>query len=127
MGDVGSGFLGLMLGIIAYANILEGSAIWSWVILLAVFLVDSGITLMRRILNGDQWYEAHCSHAYQHAARKWGHKKVTTSVIMINLLWVFPLAVIAHQNQELGFWLTLLTFAPLIIVAIKFKAGITNT
>ena len=125
MGDVGSGFLGLMLGIIAYANIIEGSSVWIWLILLAVFLVDSGVTLLRRMFNGDKWYEAHCSHAYQHAAKKWGHKKVTISVILINLLWLFPLAFLAHSMPDYAFVLTLLTITPLIIVALKFKAGIT--
>ena len=125
MGDVGSGFLGLMIGIIAYANILNGISIWIWLILLGVFLVDSGITLLRRILNGDKWYEAHCSHAYQHAARKWGHKRVTVSVIMINLFWLLPLAFLSYSKPDFAFLLTLLTFFPLIIVALKFKAGIT--
>lgn len=127
MGDVGSGFLGLMLGIIIYASILEGASVWIWLILLAVFLVDSGVTLLRRILKGDKWYEAHCSHAYQHAARKWGHKRVTVSVIMISLFWLLPIAFLTHSKPDFAFLLTLLTFIPLIIVALKFKAGITVT
>ncbi len=125
MGDVGSGFVGLMLGIIAYASILEGMLIWTWLILFAIFLVDSSLTLIRRILNGDKWYEAHCSHAYQNAAKKWSHKKVTVSVIIINLFWVFPLAFYSYTYPDFGFMLTLLTFIPLVIVALKFKAGIT--
>ena len=127
MGDVGSGFLGLMLGVIAYVYIIEGGLIWIWLILLAVFLVDSGVTLIRRVLNGERWYEAHCSHAYQNAARKWGHKKVTVSVIIINLFWLLPLAVISQLIPDLGLWITLLAFTPLIVVALKFKAGITDT
>ncbi len=126
MGDVGSGFLGLMLGIIAYASILQGVSIWIWLILLAVFLVDSGVTLLRRILNGQKWYEAHCSHAYQHAARKWGHKRVTISVIIINLFWLFPLAGLSYLKPDFGLWITLLAFTPLIIIALKFKAGIND-
>ena len=126
MGDVGSGFLGLMLGIIAYASVLQGVSIWIWLILLAVFLVDSGVTLLRRILNGKKWYEAHCSHAYQHAAREWGHKRVTISAIIINLFWLFPLAVLSYFKPDLGLWITLLAFTPLIIIALKFKAGINE-
>ena len=126
MGDVGSGFLGLMLGIIAYANIIEGSQVWIWLILFAVFLVDSGVTLMQRIINGDKFYEAHCSHAYQHAARKWGHKRVTISVIIINLIWLFPLAIISDLNPDLSLWITILAFTPLFIIAFKFKAGINE-
>ena len=127
MGDVGSSFLGLMLGIIAYVNVIEGGLAWVWFILLAVFLVDSGVTLLRRIVNGDKWYEAHCSHAYQYAARKWGHKKTTIRIIMVNLFWLFPLAVISHLKPDFGFWITLLAVTPLIVVALKFKAGITDT
>ena len=124
LGDVGSGFLGLMLGVIAYISILNGMLAWIWLILLAVFLVDSGVTLLRRILNGEKWHKAHCSHAYQHAARRWGHKKVTISVIIINLVWLFPFAYIAHLNPDFGFLVTLISFAPLIFVALKFNAGI---
>jgi Fuc2NAc and GlcNAc transferase len=125
MGDVGSGFLGLMLGIIAYIGILQGMLVWTWLILFAVFIADSGLTLLRRVISGDKWYEAHCSHAYQHAARKWGHKKVTLSVIGINLFALFPLALLVHYKPELGFLLTLLTFVLLVAIALKFKAGIT--
>ena len=125
MGDVGSGFLGLMIGVIAYASILEGGSVWIWLILLAVFLVDSGVTLLRRILNGEKWYEAHCSHAYQHAAKRWGHKKITLSVILINLFWLLPMAYLSYINPDLALLLTLLTFLPLILVALKLKAGIT--
>jgi len=125
MGDVGSSFLGLMIGIIAYVNISQGMPVWIWLILLATFLIDSGVTLLRRILNGEKWYEAHCSHAYQHAARKWGHKRVTISVIIINLFWLLPLSVFSHLNPEVGLWVTLLAFTPLIVVAFKLKAGIT--
>ena len=127
MGDVGSSFLGLMLGVIAYVYIIEGGLIWIWLILLAIFLVDSGVTLIKRVLNGERWYEAHCSHAYQNAARKWGHKKVTVSVIIINFFWLLPLAVISQLMPDLGLWITLLAFTPLIVVALKFKAGITDT
>jgi len=126
MGDVGSGFLGLMLGALAYAGILQGISVWVWLILFAVFFVDSGITLLQRMIKREKWYKAHCSHAYQHAAKKWGHKRVTISVITINLFWLLPFAILAYLKPDFGFLLTLLTFAPLIVVALKFKAGITD-
>lgn len=124
MGDVGSGFLGLMIGIIAYANTLEGGSVWIWLVLLGIFLVDSGITLFRRILNGDKWYKAHCSHAYQHAARKWGHKRVTLATIGINLCWLFPVANMIYWNEDIAIFLVLLAYVPLIILALKFQSGI---
>ena len=126
MGDVGSGFLGLILGIIAYANILEGGSLWVWLILLAVFLVDSGVTLSRRIFNGDKWYEAHCSHAYQHAARKWGHRRVTIAIIIINLCWLLPLAYLVYLNEGLAILLVSVAYIPLILLALKFKSGMAD-
>lgn len=126
MGDVGSGFLGLMLGIIVYANVLEGGSVWVWTILLGVFLVDSGITLVRRIINGDKWYEAHCSHAYQHAARKWGHKRVTVATIIINLCWLLPLAYLEYLYEDLALMLMCVAYIPLIILALKLKSGMAD-
>ncbi len=126
MGDVGSGFLGLMLGVIAFTSILQGMSGWIWLILLGLFLVDSGITLLKRILSGEKPSEAHCSHAYQNAARKWGHKRVTISVIIINLFWLLPLASIAYLKPDISLLVTLVAYSPLIIVAIKLKAGITG-
>ena len=126
MGDVGSGFLGLTLGIIAYANIIDGGSAWTWVILLAVFLTDSGLTLLRRILNNERWYEAHCNHAYQHAAKKWGHTKISLAVMVINLFWLLPLAFISHKNFDYRLWAVLMAYIPLIVLALKLKAGKTN-
>ena len=126
MGDVGSSFLGLMLGVIAYASILEGVSVWIWIILLSVFFADSGVTLIRRILNGDRWYEAHCTHAYQHAARKWGHKKVTISVNLINLFWLFPLSYTAYLKPDISLLIMLVAYVPLVIITLKFNAGLAD-
>lgn len=126
MGDVGSGFLGLILGIIAYISVLEGGSIWIWGILWAIFLVDSGITLVRRIISGDKFYEAHCSHAYQHTARKWGHRNVTLATILINICWLLPLAYLVYLNPSMSAYLTLTAYVPLIILALKFKAGLAD-
>ena len=127
MGDVGSGFLGLMLGVILYANILEGGSVWLWAVLLGVFLVDSGITLLRRIIRGDKWYEAHCSHAYQHAARIWGHKRVTITTIIINLVWLLPIAYLVYLYKEWGLLLMCIAYTPLIYLALKFKSGMADS
>lgn len=124
MGDVGSCFLGMMLGVIAFANINEGSSVWIWFIMLATFLVDSGITLLRRIINRDKFYEAHRSHAYQHVARKWGHEKVTIMIMIINFFWLFPLAIFAQLKPDLDFILMVIAYIPLILIALKFRAGL---
>jgi Fuc2NAc and GlcNAc transferase len=49
MGDVGSGFLGFMLGALAIITAeTTHISLWSWMILLAIFIGDSTVTLLRR-------------------------------------------------------------------------------
>jgi len=62
-------------------------------ILLGAFVVDTTVTLFRRVVRGDRFYEAHRSHAYQHAAQRRGaHLPLTLAVGAINLCWLLPIA-----------------------------------
>jgi len=125
MGDVGSGFLGFIIGLFVLQTVSSGSlSLWVWLILLAVFLVDSAMTLLIRLLRFEKIYQAHCSHAYQKAARKYGsHKIVTTTVLFINLFWLFPLALWVAYRPEKGLVLAIIAFCPLIVLASRFGAG----
>ena len=125
MGDVGSGFLGLMLGVLSIqAAWVNPAFFWAWLILLGVFVVDATLTLLRRIVRRQKPYEAHRSHAYQYAARKYGaHRSVTLAVGAINLLWLLPLALLVGLGYVEGMVGVLLAYAPLVCLAIRFKAG----
>lgn len=125
MGDVGSGFIGFVLAMLA---VISGSLsilpIWCWLILAGVFVVDSTITLVTRAINGEQWYSAHKSHGYQKASRRFnGHRPVTIAVFGINILWLLPLAWAASTRPEYGWWLTIVAWIPLILVSLSLKAG----
>jgi Fuc2NAc and GlcNAc transferase len=124
MGDAGSGFLGLMLGLFALWSAKLGLSIWCWVILLALFITDATVTLLRRMLNGERWFEAHRSHLYQQLSRKWGdHHSVTLALISLNAFWLFPLAWLAATNPSFGLFITLAAYLPLILLTIKLGAG----
>ncbi|PCC98446.1 MraY family glycosyltransferase [Halopseudomonas pelagia] len=125
MGDAGSGFLGIALGVLTLAAALvEPQLLSSWLILLGVFIADATFTLMRRLIRGDKVYEAHRSHAYQYASRKYGsHLPVTLAVLAVNLLWLLPWAcfvALGHVDALLGL---MIAYAPLAILAVVFKAG----
>jgi len=128
MGDASSGFLGFTLGLIAIITSQENSInLWSWFILLSVFIVDATYTLVRRIVNGDKWYEAHRSHAYQILARKFSsHKKVSVGVFFINLIWLFPLAFLASVFHYWAPVISLVAIFPLVYIAYKVNAGFRN-
>ena len=124
MGDAGSGFLGVVLGVLSLqAAWIDQSLLWGWLILLGVFVVDATFTLLRRLLRGDKVYEAHRSHAYQYASRQFGrHLPVTLAVATINLCWLLPVAAWVVQGGD-GLVGLLLAYLPLIVLAIKFRAG----
>jgi len=128
MGDAGSGFLGLMLGALALiTSATEVINLWCWLILLAVFISDSTITLFRRAFRGQRVYEAHRSHAYQILSRRWqSHRRVTLLVLFINLAWLFPVAWLAMIFSDYGFIITLLAYAPVSVFFYRIGAGTTN-
>jgi len=125
LGDVGSGFLGLVLGLSAYAApALGGPNLWCWMILLAVFLVDATLTLGRRMLRRERWWQPHRSHAYQRLARRWGsHSRVSLAVAAVNLLWLLPLAWAAAQRPLQAPWLALVALLPLLLAGLWAGAG----
>lgn len=125
MGDAGSGFLGVVLGILSLqAAWAASNLLWAWLILLAVFIVDATFTLFRRLLRGEKVYEAHRSHAYQFASRSLGsHLPVTLIVAGINLFWLLPIAICVVIMGLDGFLALILAYAPLVALAIRFKAG----
>lgn len=129
MGDAGSGFLGIILGLLSLqATWVSPKLLWVWLILLGVFIVDATVTLLRRLLRGDKVYEAHRSHAYQFASRQYGrHLPVTLAVAAINLLWLLPVAacvVLLRLDGALGL---VVAYAPLVLLAVKFHAGELET
>ncbi len=125
MGDVASGVLGFVLAVLAVWSATQHSlSLVAWLILAGVFLVDATLTLLVRLFRRERWYEAHRSHAYQHAARRWGgHRLVTLSVLAVNGLWLLPNAwlAMAYPRWEVG--LLVVALLPLMLAGYRLGAG----
>ncbi|WP_166805320.1 NAD-dependent epimerase/dehydratase family protein [Cryobacterium sp. TMT4-10] len=65
LGDVGSYLLGGAIGITAITAVLDGVAPIAVMAPLVVYLADTAFTLVRRVLAGEEWQQAHRSHVYQ--------------------------------------------------------------
>ena len=119
MGDVGSIWLGFMfagMAVIGAPRSGERLSLGFWVLLLGIFLLDSGLTLGRRILQGEPVLEAHRTHYYQRLLRVgWGHRRVTT----LYLVMAAVLASVAVIHFD--FWR--LPFSYLVIVGLMAFAG----
>ncbi|MFJ7009521.1 glycosyltransferase family 4 protein [Pseudomonas putida] len=125
MGDAGSGFIGIVLGGLSLqAAWVSPPMFWCWLILLGVFIVDATYTLVRRLLRGDKVYEAHRSHAYQFASRVYGkHLPVTVAVAALNVCWLLPIAYCVARLGLDGALGVVLAYIPLIVLAVRFRAG----
>ena len=126
MGDVGSGFLGLVLAGMALQTSIYSSSIpiYCWLILAGIFLSDATITLLIRMFSGERWYAAHRSHAYQHAAVRYrSHLAVTVGVLVINIFWLLPLSYLCVIVPRFGGIITFVAYLPLLALTLKFKAG----
>lgn len=125
MGDVGSGFLGVTLGVLSLQAAWHSEyLLWVWLILLGVFIVDATVTLIQRLKKGCKVYEAHRSHAYQFASRRMGsHMAVTLSVLVINIFWLLPIALCVALLGLNGLIGLAVAYIPLVVLAVKYQAG----
>lgn len=126
LGDAGSAFLGIVIGaLVIHAQQLSTPLFYAWIVLLGVYFVDATVTLTRRITVGEKFYQAHRTHAYQHAALRFrSHGKVSLAVALINLLWLLPTAGAIVLGLIDGPVAVVIAYLPLIAVAFHFKAGI---
>jgi Fuc2NAc and GlcNAc transferase len=125
MGDVGSGYLGIVIGGLSLmAANQDPELVWVWIILLAVFVSDATVTLIRRLLRKQKPHVAHRSHAYQHLAIRFdSHAKVSLVVLAVNIVWLLPIAFLVADKQLAGTTGVIITYVPLLVAALMFGAG----
>jgi len=108
MGDVASGALGFALGGLLVYGMASGavSAPVAWLVML-VFVTDATLTLIRRVLKGERWYNPHKQHLYQRLiARGWSHGRVVLLYQAINLSILMPAIAVAVNFPALAMTLS---------------------
>jgi Fuc2NAc and GlcNAc transferase len=128
MGDSGSSFLGFSLGVLSLLSAEHHIQYFcSWLILLGVFIVDATFTLLYRLIKGYKVYEAHRSHAYQHAAIYFdSHSVVTLGILAINIVWLFPWSVLVGLGKVNCYTGIICAYVPLFVLLFVFDAGKIN-
>ena len=123
MGDVSSGFLGLVIGIIAIAT-AEYVNLWAWGILLTPFMADATVTrALRYKLYGDL-FGAHRAHVYQRLSRRLGgHQRVVCWFWAISLGICLPLAAYVAQVPSSGWLIMPATWGISFVIAYRLGAG----
>jgi UDP-N-acetylmuramyl pentapeptide phosphotransferase/UDP-N-acetylglucosamine-1-phosphate transferase len=85
LGDAGSiplGFLAATIGIAGWQRGLW--PFWFPGLVFSVFVVDSGLTLLKRLLHRENPFQAHRSHYYQRLIRMgWSHRRLALNAYML--------------------------------------------
>jgi len=100
LGDVGSGALGFAVASLLLRAVVAGRLPWPLALLLvSAFLVDSGVTLLSRILAGKAWWLPHREHLYQWLVRSgYTHLQVTRWYA----LWTLAAGALAIASARCG-------------------------
>lgn len=119
MGDVGSLFLGFFFSVMPFlaASVSEeytiASTLWIGALLLWPFLFDSSSTLVRRLTNGENIFEAHRSHLYQRLnIAGWSHSKISTLYLAFSLMCLIIALLFFHEGDAVR--ITLITLLLLL-------------
>ncbi len=128
MGDIGSCMIGAFFAI--FSIITDKSDIMPvslWCMLLSLFICDATFTLIKRIIFGEKWYQAHKIHAYQLLVQMgMSHKTLLLNFILINLVIIWPATFFAwlypHLAVYLVFTLVCILFFLWLLIQLKYRA-----
>jgi Fuc2NAc and GlcNAc transferase len=106
LGDVGSGYLGFLLGATAIRGASTGTIPFALsVLLIGVFVFDAVITLGKRVLRRERWWEAHRQHAYQRfVLGERSHEALVYALVAINCV-VAACVLLGTVRAQLFAWL----------------------
>jgi UDP-N-acetylmuramyl pentapeptide phosphotransferase/UDP-N-acetylglucosamine-1-phosphate transferase len=101
MGDVGSGAVGLLIGIaVLRQTSLSGLAPLSGAVACSAFVIDATCNLLSRMLRGRRWYSAHREHLYQWMVRSGMlHGRVVLWYMSWNLFVVVPVLYAINRSN----------------------------
>jgi len=85
MGDVGAiplGFLAAVLGLMGWQQ--AAWPLWFPLLVFSPFLADASMTLLRRMVRGEHFWQAHKEHYYQRLIRMgWGHRRTALAEYLL--------------------------------------------
>jgi UDP-GlcNAc:undecaprenyl-phosphate/decaprenyl-phosphate GlcNAc-1-phosphate transferase len=102
MGDVGSIPLGFLAGALGLLGWSRGDwESWFPIMVFSPFIVDASVTLAKRMIRGEKFWQAHCCHYYQRLIQLgWGHRR--TALFEYGLMLLAGTTAIALLHQALA-------------------------
>jgi UDP-N-acetylmuramyl pentapeptide phosphotransferase/UDP-N-acetylglucosamine-1-phosphate transferase len=118
LGDAGSIPLGFLAGALGYWGWREGVwPVWFPALSFAPFIGDASVTLLKRLLRGEKFWQAHREHYYQRLVQSgFGHASTARLWYLFMVLGIM-LAISALQLEILYQWLVVVTWVAVLVVA----------
>ena len=126
MGETGSFFLSLMLLLNIYDQVNINK---DWMIIIILFnypIIDTGITLINRILKSKFWYKEHRGHAYQNYSRLNGQNKMIFIYLSYFILFILPITFIYKNYNNFDYYLMFISILPTVIFCIKYGVNLAE-
>ena len=116
MGDIGSSVLGLLAGVFSVWGASKGIfTLWIGVLVFLPFVMDSTITLARRLIKREKFWQAHKNHYYQRLVQVgWGHRR--TVLVEYLMMLICGGGAIAAQGSSIQRQLILFSLISLFFI-----------
>ena len=126
MGDSGSLFLGSLFVIFMTTSIVKDQiSLWTWLILLSLFLTETTVTLFVRLWRRENVLSGrHELHAYQKLVVKTNdHTSPSKAYLFLQCVWTIPASAASVFFPEFSFYIFLTAILPMIFVFYYFGPG----
>ncbi|MEM5295077.1 glycosyltransferase family 4 protein [Burkholderia sp. JPY481] len=118
LGDAGSIPLGFLAGALGYWGWREGVwPVWFPALCFAPFIGDASVTLLKRLLRGEKFWQAHREHYYQRLVQSGLGHASTAWIWYLFMAAGIMLAVWALQFALLYQWLVVVAWAAVLVIA----------
>ncbi|MGA7203622.1 MAG: UDP-phosphate glycosyltransferase, partial [Specibacter sp.] len=101
LGDVGSYLLGASISVTAMAAFLSHVPVEYVFSPVLIYLVDTFVTFLRRLLAGERWYASHRQHVYQRLNIVGLSHLQATGVVCMATIAVGVLGIIAARGSDI--------------------------
>ncbi len=132
MGDLGSSLLGFLAAAFALWAERDGLfPLWVSVLIFSPLIADATITLLRRILKREKFWQAHKTHYYQRLVQLgWGHRRTVLFEYGVMLLSGVSAIVVVHSGTSVQWtvlvaWLLAYSLIMYFVYRLEARQGIT--
>ena len=126
LGDAGSttfGYLAAGLGLIGWRD--GAWSLWFPMLVFSPFIVDATVTLLRRMVQGERFWQAHRTHYYQRLVLSgWSHRK--TSLVEYGVMCACGIGALAFQQTTGSYQLVIVGIWALVFFGLSQSVSIVE-